>query len=378
MCNISKNKNPMNKLLFSLFLISSLSLFCSEQEAPQRIVMKLDAINSLQDVAQYEAQCYSHDYTAFHEHDLPQATNSSSDAKNATAIVPIKKSLYAQFDNLPLGLQDHIMSYLKKADFPETTREEKFKNGLKSLQSENTTTNLCVMIDDKTWKEEHKKQFKTALKSWQPKDLPFIKDFLRTEYWLRYVARARGLHPMTKTNRMVPFELSRNKYSQENILDQPSCNTYPAHNLEIATLMIYCGALVNIKKKINLSPLATAIKEDNIPMIKLLIKAGLTQPYGSESLLKLQTAPHIAAENNALNALRYLHSIGYNLNAKDNKGFTPLHAAHYYAHNEAIQLLLSLGANPHIKDNYGELYKNGDTHDKYQFRQCELYGYNPY
>ena len=339
----------MKKLFLSLLLTNSLSLFCSEQEAPQRIVMKLDAITSLQDVAQYEAQCYSHDYTAFHEHDLPQATNSSSDAKNATAIVPIKKSLYAQFDNLPLGLQDHIMSYLKKADFPETTREEKFKNGLKSLQSENTTTNLCVMIDDKTWKEEHKKQFKTALFSWQPKDLPFVKDCLRTEYWLRHVARARNEHPMTANNRMVPSHLclaSSRVLWTNNILAFPCIYQYHEHDLEIIALMIHCGALVNLDKRSMATPLARPIENDQIPIIKLLMKYGLMNVNGPQSYFKSRTALHLAANGNALNAIRYLHSIGHNLEALDKNNETPLNFARSYCRREATQLLLDLGANP--------------------------------
>jgi len=324
----------MNKLLFSFLLINSLTLFCSEQEPAQHVVIKLDAIRTLEDVKQYESQCYQRDYYAFHPHDLPQKTSSSSLTTNSSAVAPTKKSLYAQFNDLPHELQDYITGYLKKTKFSNT---------------KDSALGLFVMIDDIAWKEEHKKQFKTALKSWLPKDLPFIKDCLRTEYFLLHVARACNEHPMTANNRMVPSELCppEHNWFSNNILDNPCNSKYPQHDLEIAALMIHCGALVNLKNG-SYTPLCWAIERDNIPMIKLLMQNDLIQIHVSQGLSHHTTPLHVAAESNALNAIRYLHSIGHDLNAKEANGHTPLRKAHFYEHGQAVQLLLSLGANPNM------------------------------
>ena len=318
----------------------------------QHRVMKLREINSLQDVAQYEAQCYQHDYYTFHPHDLDPAlasashANDAATANNAVATAPIKKSLYSQIDSIPLELQDIITGYLKKTQ----------------LSDENDPIfHRKVMIDDIIWKAEHEQQFKNAVQSWQPKDLPFIKDCLRTEYWLRYVARARNLHQRTENGQLIPSPICATDSCWNQILPKPCSKIYPGHDLEIAMLMITCGALVNRAKYCRYTPLYDAVKNDFVPIIKLLIKFGLNQTHESTSDLQLITPLHVAAEKNSLDALRYLHSIGCDINAQEHNGYTPLHRAYYYEHNQVVQLLLSLGANPNIKDHYGLLYNQANT-----------------
>lgn len=60
-----------------------------------------------------------------------------------------------------------------------------------------------------------------------------------------------------------------------------------------------------------------------------------------------------AADNNRKQVEKFLNS-GVDVNAKDENGYTPLHAAAEYAHLDLIEFLLEKGAEINIKDNDGD------------------------
>lgn len=64
------------------------------------------------------------------------------------------------------------------------------------------------------------------------------------------------------------------------------------------------------------------------------------------------TALHAAVENHHYDMIKLLLEAGANVNAVDNFGNTPLQRASHQK-TEIIQLLLSGGADPSIKNNYG-------------------------
>jgi uncharacterized protein len=73
--------------------------------------------------------------------------------------------------------------------------------------------------------------------------------------------------------------------------------------------------------------------------------------FGNESCL------HIAAFRGDLKAINLLINADLDINAKGDMGSTPLHMAYSGKQAEAITLLLSKGANPELRDEFGRLPK---------------------
>jgi ankyrin repeat protein len=95
---------------------------------------------------------------------------------------------------------------------------------------------------------------------------------------------------------------------------------FAADDPNIMDMLIRYGAEVNhkdIKGETMLSYLARSTEHDAIPLIKLLVARGA------------------------------------DVNTKDNEGKTPLIKAVHSQENERVKLFLKLGADPNIKDNYG-------------------------
>jgi ankyrin repeat protein len=72
---------------------------------------------------------------------------------------------------------------------------------------------------------------------------------------------------------------------------------------------------------------------------------------------------HFAAAGTNIAHLRGVISDGYDVNATNNKGETPLHIAFKHGRHENIAELVRSGANPNLKDDAGntpmDLDKNG-------------------
>ncbi len=51
--------------------------------------------------------------------------------------------------------------------------------------------------------------------------------------------------------------------------------------------------------------------------------------------------------------MKYLKSVGADINAKNNNSWTPLHSASYNGHLEVMKYLKSVGADIHAKNNNG-------------------------
>jgi len=78
------------------------------------------------------------------------------------------------------------------------------------------------------------------------------------------------------------------------------------------------------------------------------------------------TLLHLAARNPSVEVLQYLVSQGADVNAKNNKGDTPLHCAAIYNPSvEVLQYLVSQGADVNAKNKYGgtPLYNAASNHN---------------
>lgn len=84
---------------------------------------------------------------------------------------------------------------------------------------------------------------------------------------------------------------------------------------------------------------AQMIREGNNEALKNELKSSYVPSIGG-----VDTLVHIAVDENNLEALQYLHSIGVDLNGLDRTGNSPLHLAALHDKIECIDTLLGLGA----------------------------------
>lgn len=117
---------------------------------------------------------------------------------------------------------------------------------------------------------------------------------------------------------------------------------------DLAMALLEAGAPVGTGGDVEeISPLCLAVTE-NPKMVAPLLKAGAdpTEPGSRDGYTPL----HLAASSKNLETAKLLIDAGADLNAVTADGRTPLHLAY---HPEAVELLVSKGANPNLKDKRG-------------------------
>jgi ankyrin repeat protein len=104
---------------------------------------------------------------------------------------------------------------------------------------------------------------------------------------------------------------------------------------------------INVKNKINATPLMYAAKYNQLKIAEHLIKLGakpnLLDKKGAISL-------HYAAENNNYEMLNLLIKAGAKVNYPDKEGLTPLHVAVYMGHVRSVATLLNANAEVNAKN----------------------------
>ncbi len=103
-----------------------------------------------------------------------------------------------------------------------------------------------------------------------------------------------------------------------------------------------------------LSPLHVASENNNVSIVKLLIKYGADVNIYANTLY-LNTPLHIAALNDSSEVVTILLENGANINIYNDYtiGKTPLHLAVMNNSINSIKILLDKGADTNIKDNEG-------------------------
>lgn len=279
----------------------------------------------------------SNNFYAFYPEDLTQEKQS---------IARSKPSLYSQYNNLPVPVQDQITSYLQVTHFTPLNSEVSNELTLiktpehQALVVKNCQNNLQCYLDLLSSSNRDKYAIKN------------IKNCLRVEYWNRYFAYAQRQN-VTTDKYMPPSPICDSAL--------PACNNYfndicadilyPEDSLEIAALMIACGILIHHDNKpIKKTPLYYPLQNDALPMVQLLMKSGITSTSGRHKSHRksLKAAPLIifAAQCNAIKTIKYLHYLGHDLNEKDSQGYSALDRAYLFERRQAIDVLLSLGAHP--------------------------------
>lgn len=114
--------------------------------------------------------------------------------------------------------------------------------------------------------------------------------------------------------------------------------------------LIDAGANPNAEHKNGSTALEYLVFSDNAPAIRYLFEHGADPNYKNRFK---QTSFSTAIENGAINSVKEYIRANVDLNIKD-QGMTPLHYALTENQYDILKLLLESGADPSIKDKYGD------------------------
>uniref|UniRef100_A0A2K5XQR0 Euchromatic histone lysine methyltransferase 1 n=1 Tax=Mandrillus leucophaeus TaxID=9568 RepID=A0A2K5XQR0_MANLE len=105
-----------------------------------------------------------------------------------------------------------------------------------------------------------------------------------------------------------------------------------------------------------------AAENNHLEAVKYLIKAGaLVDPKDAEG----STCLHLAAKKGHYEVVQYLLSNGQmDVNCQDDGGWTPMIWATEYKHVDLVKLLLSKGSDINIRDNRAPKAINGKSSHK--------------
>ena len=133
--------------------------------------------------------------------------------------------------------------------------------------------------------------------------------------------------------------------------------------LEQGATFADAGVDINTLHPTGVTLLHCAVKNDNKPLVVALLKQD-AQPDIQDAVL-FNTPLHIAAKQGNSTMIILLQRGQAHLNIQNSEGATPLHLAVMHHHTNAAHLLLTFGAQQHLRDRYG--------HTAYDYAQAREY-----
>ncbi|MCY4520798.1 MAG: ankyrin repeat domain-containing protein [Caldilineaceae bacterium] len=124
-----------------------------------------------------------------------------------------------------------------------------------------------------------------------------------------------------------------------------------AGDSELVRYMLMAGADPEFRDGVGDTPLVKAVARDQTKTVHVLLEFG-TDVVSLIPKMK-RTALHVAAVHNSINAMQVLLSSGADVHCRDRDGFTPLHTAAIDGRTEAAQLLLEVGAEVNARSQRG-------------------------
>ena len=122
------------------------------------------------------------------------------------------------------------------------------------------------------------------------------------------------------------------------------------NNIDMVKLLLKHGADINSEAKDGTTPLSWAYSKNNTELVKLLIEhsadVNSKDKYGNSLLYQ-------ACDNKDIEIVKLLLEHDADVNIKNKNGETPLSRACYYNLTELVKLLLEHGADVNVKNKYG-------------------------
>ncbi len=125
-------------------------------------------------------------------------------------------------------------------------------------------------------------------------------------------------------------------------------------HVEIVKLLIIAGASVHLKNKKGYTPLMKAAERDHVDVMRVLIENGAKVNEVKIPDKDLDTALHLAINEEAEGAVSLLIQKGSNINLKNSDGFTPIMLAIEKENLVIIQKLLDAKADLNQVSHYGD------------------------
>jgi len=126
------------------------------------------------------------------------------------------------------------------------------------------------------------------------------------------------------------------------------------NNPAILNALIQKGALVDNADEIGFTALMEAVRDNKIDATKLLLNAGASVKHVAKPSALSLGVIHMAALSGNPDMVDLIAKAGANLDLIGRDGGTAMAWGYGAQNNEAVARLLELGANPYIKNKYGE------------------------
>lgn len=133
-----------------------------------------------------------------------------------------------------------------------------------------------------------------------------------------------------------------------------------SEKFEILKVLLELGANPNTVDKWGQTPLFHAAQYGHIKELELLLE------YNADPNLGEYTPLHTAVKENRINVIELLLKAGVNLDARDKIGDTPLHWGAQYGQIEAITYMVKAGADLEAINKKGETPIDNLSHTTYQ------------
>lgn len=133
----------------------------------------------------------------------------------------------------------------------------------------------------------------------------------------------------------------------------PLMSAVAANQTAIIEKIVSVGGNVNATDNQNRNSLFIAVENGHVEAAKLLIRLGSDGAKSEGATYNKSSMVHWINSKNYAEMLLLLHNAGFDLNARDSSGVTPLNKAADQMDKAKMKALLDLGADPNIANDYG-------------------------
>ena len=298
---------------------------------------------------------------------------------------------------LPLTLQNEVISYLEPVDLEQRKeyvkqRDEQFRKALESFWDDPLEANNATCIKEVLRTEYFLRKYREE-QLLQPQQACSDLCNIRNNHSLCVLGRAAG----SRNSEIVALAVACGaKIDERQVITFPKYNDstvyhdnddqiiilgktaleFAAHEkaFGICRFLLHFGASGKIYNEGLFTPLYYAIESDSVKAVTMFQDAGIILAQSKTWNTQESSLMYTAADQEAIQVIDYLAQQGEDLNWQDQFGRTPLMRAADMGYKKIIDKLLSLGADPSLKNKDGRTYEQllEIHHWRNSFRELNL------